>query len=329
MLDAPLAKAGRNGPTNHHPMRVKEPLSAYRLPGIVLALVLAGCSTNAGFGTPVSGPQPVGQYPAQGQQPGAVGTPGAPAPGMGAQFAAPSGTPSPTPTPVPNTLSIVGAALRLAYDGSAKDPVKAARLLELTFALQNTTQNAAKITTISSHVIPNPTAFPDATVSVTAPANQMSPVASLVLATPDDPAKYRTVFLSFLDGQKMIGSSKLDMPLEDTSFTALDEKHPKGALSIDGAEISPIDVGKNPSFECTFAVTNPGMLPASITEFDIQPPKGEAIRLLIPMVVPLRSASGFVSVVVPYNGKALPSGSYVITAQQNGLVLASTSAVLL
>lgn len=323
-----VAKAGRNGSTKYDPMRLKELVSTYRLPGIVLALVLAGCSTNAGFGTPVSGPQPVGQYPAQGQQPGPVGTNGAPGAGVGAQIA-PTGTPSPTPTPIPNTLSIVGAALRLAYDGSAKDPVKAARLLELTFALQNTTQNAAKITTISSHAIPFPTAFPDVSVSVTAPANQMSPVASLVLATPEDPTKYRTVFLSFLDGQKMIGSSKLDMPLEDSSFTGLDEKHPKGALSIDGAEISPIDVGKGPSFECTFAVTNPGMLPASISEFDIQPPKGDVIRLVIPMVVPLRSASGFVSVVVPYAGKTLPSGSYVITAQQNGLVLASASAVLL
>jgi hypothetical protein len=164
---------------------------------------------------------------------------------------------------------------------------------------------------------------------VDAPANQISQVANLVLKTPADPTRYRSVNLSFLDGQKMVGSATLDMPVEDATFTALDDKHPKGPLSIDGAEISPISAGQGTWFECTFAITNPSMLAATITEFDIKAPKGAPIRLVIPLVVPLRSASGFISMVVPYNGKTLPQGDYVITAQQGATILASTSAVLL
>ena len=309
-------------PAKHGTMRFSHLLATHRMPAIVLAFIVAGCSTNAGFGTPATGPQPVNNgYPQQG------GPTGMPNPGGGIE-PAPTGSPVPSPTPVPNTLSIVGAALRLAYDGTAQDPLKAARLLELSFALQNTTQSAAKITKVSPRA--GATAFPDATVSVNAPAGQTSAVASLVLKAPEDLSKNRApLLIAFLDGQKMIGSSKLDMPVQDASFTGLDDKHPKGALSIDGAEISPISAGQGTTFECTFAVTNPGMLPASISEFDIKPPKGATIKLAIPMVVPLRSASGFISIVVPYNGKTLPSGSYLITAQQNGLVLASASAVLL
>lgn len=293
---------------------------------IAIVWVLAGCSTNAGFGTPVSGPQPLSNgYP----QPGV----NSPEP-FGSGFfnpnatPTPSGSPLPSPTPVPNTLSIVGAALRLAYDGSAKDPIKTPRLVELSFALQNTTQNSAKIATVSAHA--DTTALPDFPISLTAPANQTSQVASLVVKMTDDPLKYKSILFSFLDGQKkMLGSVKLDVPQPDSSFTGLDVKHPKGTLSIDGAEISPISAGQGAHFECTFAVTNPSVAPAAIEAFYIKPPKGDTLKIAVPMVVPARSASGFVSIVVPYNGKSLPSGDYVITAQQNGIVLASASAVLL
>lgn len=293
--------------------------------GLALAWLLAACSTNAGFGTPVTGPQPLNEYPQSGSpSPGPTGSgffnPNAPA--------TPSGSPEPSPTPVPNTLSIVGASLRLAYDGTAKDPVKASRLLELSFALQNTTQNSAKIATVSARADTTP--MPDLSVAVSAPANQTSQVASLVVKTPGDPSKYKNILFSFLDGQKkMLASVKLDVPVADSSFTGLDQKHPKGSLSIDGAEVSPISAGQGPHFECTFAVTNPSFTPVSIAEFDIKPPKGNTLKVALPMVLPMRSASGFVSVVVPYNGKSLPAGNYVISAQQNGLVMASASAVLL
>jgi hypothetical protein len=290
------------------------------------AVMLAACSTNAGFGTPATGPQPVNEgYPQPASSAVYPASGGALNPNSGAT---PFGSPQPTPTPVPNTLSIIGTSLRLAYDGSAKDPVKAARLLELTFALQNTTQSTAKIATVGARAETTP--FPDLNVAVSAPANQTSQVASLVVKAPDDPSKYKNILFSFFDPQKkMIGSARLDVPVSDEPFTALDEKHPRGTLSLDGAEISPISDGTGQWFECTFAITNPAILPASISEFDVKPPKGALIRLTIPIVVPSRSASGFISIVVPYDGKSLPSGSYVITAQQNGAAVASASAVLL
>jgi hypothetical protein len=293
--------------------------------GLATALVLAACSTNAGFGTPATEPQPVGNgYP----QPGMT-SPGPQASEFNPNvLATPAGSPAPTPTPPPNTLSITGAALRLAYDGTAKDPLKAPQLLELTFALQNTTQTSAQIATVSARS--DATSFPDTRVSVTAPANQTSQVASLVVKTPADPDKYKAILFSFLDDQKrLIGSAKLDVPAPDQSFTSLDPKHPKGPLSIDGAEVSPISFGQGVFFECTFAITNPSAAPAAISEFDIKPPKGQVIRMMIPMVVPMRSASGFISMVLQYDGKTLPAGSYSISAQQNGVTLASTSAVLL
>jgi hypothetical protein len=298
---------------------------------LALAFVVAGCSTNAGFGTPVSGPNPVSGNQGYGTSPAPSVSgsylPYDERPG-GAPVSYPSGSPQPSPTPVPNTLSIVGASLRLAYDGSAKDPVKAQRLLELSFALQNTTQNSAKIASLTAYS--DKTALGDSKVSVTAHAGQTSEVAEIALKTKDDPVKYKEIMISFLDdAKKMIGSAKLDVPPMDMSFTALDEKHPKGPFSIDSAQISPIDVGQGPHFECTFAVTNAGTTPISVSEFDIKPPKGDPVKLTIPLAVPPRSVSGFISVVVPYNGKSLPAGSYGISAQQNGATAAKASAVLL
>jgi hypothetical protein len=305
-------------------MRVGQAFNRTTLIGIAAAAALAACSTNAGFGTPATEPQPVGPgYPQSVNSPGP-----SPSGFLNPDFSQEPGSPEPSPTPVPNTLSIVGASLRLAYDGSAKDPVRANRLVELSFALQNTTQNSAKISTVGARS--GAARFSDMSVAVSAASNQTSPVETLVVKTPDDPQKYKTILFSFLDSQKkLIGSANLDVPAFDVSFTSLDEKHPKGALSIDGAEVSPISNGQGTYFECTFAITNPSQIPASLSEFDIKPPKGASIKVAVPMVVPMRAASGFVSMIVPYDGKSLPNGSYTITAQQNGVTAASASAVLL
>jgi hypothetical protein len=299
--------------------------------GLALACVLAGCSTNAGFGTPVSGPNPVGPNP-YGPTPFPSGSEvpfegGMPLP-MASEVSSPAGSPSPTPTPPPNTLTIVGASLRLAYDGAARDPVKAQRLLELTFALENTTRNSAKIASVAAFT--DKTALGDSSVSVTAPASQTSEVASVVVKTSADPTQYKEIMVHFLDDQKkMIGTQRLDVPPIDTPFTALDEKHPKGWLSIDSAQISPISTSGGPHFECTFAITNASAVAGAITEFDIKPPKGDLIKVAIPANVPARSVTGFVSIVAPYNGKKLPAGSYIITAQQGRVIVARASAVLL
>jgi hypothetical protein len=299
--------------------------------GFALAWVLAGCSTNAGFGTPVSGPNPVNPNQPYGLSPapsvsGSIQPldmrPGAPT------EASPFGSPEPSPTPVPNTLYIVGAALRLAYDGSAKEPVKAQRMLELSFALQNTTQNSAKVASVAAYA--DKIALGTSLVTVKASPGQTSEVAAVALRTGDDPLKYKEVMLTFLDdSKKMIGSVKLEVPPIDNSFTSLDEKHPKGPFSIDSVEISQIGSGQGPHFECTFALTNASATAVSVTELDIKPPKGDPIKLAIPLAVPARSVSGFVSIVVPYNGKSLPSGSYTVSALQNGTTAAKASAVLL
>ena len=265
--------------------------------GIALAWVLAGCSTNAGFGTPVSGPNPVNNGP-YGQPLGTSPEPsvsGSLPPYFSRQVLPPSPAPSasttPTPTPAPNTISIIGAALRLAYDGSAKDPFKAPRLLELSFALENTTQNNAKVTSVVAHS--DQTALGSSAVDVSAAAGETSAVASLVLKTSDDPLKYKDITLNFLDdSKKMIGSVKLDVPSLETDFTSLDEKHPKGPFSIDSVEVSNIDAGKTPHFECTFALTNASSAPVSVTAFAIKPPKGEAVNVALQVPVPARAVSG-------------------------------------
>jgi len=319
-------------------MRLFPSLVRERALGLALAWVLAGCSTNAGFGTPVSGPNPVNNQQPYGQQPYGV----SPTPMVSGSFQpftrslgppspVPSGSvppASPTPTPAPNTLSIVGPALRLAYDGSAKDPTKAPRLLELSFALQNTTQNSAKVTSIVVHA--EQTALGESSVAVSAAPGDISPVTTLVLKTTSDPTQYKELLVSFLDDtKKMIGSTKLDVPPMETDFTSLDEKHPKGPLSIDSVEITSIDAGKTPHYDCTFALTNASGNPVAITAFEIKPPKGDSVTVPLQLPVSARSVSGFISIVVPYSGKALPSGSYSVTAMQNVSAAAKATAVLL
>jgi hypothetical protein len=302
--------------------------------GLALVWVLAGCSTNAGFGTPVSGPNPVNNQQPYGQPYGVSPTPvvgGSIGPfmrGLGPPPPAPTGSPSPTPTPAPNTLSIVGPSLRLAYDGSAKDPDKAPRLLELSFALENTTQNGAKVTSVVVHA--EQTALGQSAVEVTAAPGQISAVTTLVLKTTSDPTQYKELSVTFLDDtKKMIGSTKLDVPTMETDFTSLDEKHPKGPLSIDSVEITSIDAGKTPHYDCTFALTNASGSPVAITAFTIKPPKGDSVTVPLQLPVSARSVSGFISIVVPYSGKALPSGSYSVTAMQNVSAAAKATAVLL
>jgi hypothetical protein len=312
-------------------MRLATWLSENRAIGVAVAIVLAGCSSSSGFGSPAGGPNPVQPY---GQPVGASPTPmvsgsGEPfIPGQEPPFPQAGDAATPTPTPAPNSITIVGPALRLAYDGSAKDPAKAQRMLELSFALENTTQNAAKVSTVVAHA--GSTALGTSPIKVSAAPGQTSEVVALALKTSDDPAKYKDVDLSFMDdAKKMVGSAKLDVPPMETQFTPLDEKHPKGPFSVDSLEISSINVGKSPHFECTFALTNATGSPVSVTEFDIKPPKGDTIKVYLLLPVPARSVSGFLSIVLPYNGDAVPSGTYTIIAMQTVNVAGRASAVLL
>src|SRR5579872_6431723 len=205
---------------------------------IGVAAALTACSTNAGFGTPSGNPPPL--------NPGAYGAATSPLPsgsvvplGSGAPNEGVPSTASPleTASPIPNTLSIEGASLRVAYDGAAADPAKAPRLLELAFALQNTTKKSAKIADLKLHS--DSAAIADQAVAVSAPANQTSRPELVAIRTSDDPLKYKQLKVDFIDDtKKVISSQTLDVSQEDFSFTPLGEKHPKGGVTIDSMEIS-------------------------------------------------------------------------------------------
>ena len=295
------------------------------------SIALAACSTNAGFGTPASGPQPLGPgYPnaASPVPSGSIVPLESGAPISGSPGPESSASPLNTATPIPDTLTVEGASLHLAYDASVADPVKAPRLLELAFALQNTTHKTAKVADVK--VSSDNTAVAEQAVSVTAPAGQTSQAAFATLKTSQDPTRYKQLNIDFIDdAKKPIGTQKLDVPQQDFAFTSLDEKHPKGGVSIDSVEISKVDSAGGPHYECTFALTNASATQAQISQFVIAPPKGPATKVSIPVVVPARSTSGFVSIVLAYNGKALPGGSYGITAMQNANTIAKGSANLL
>ncbi len=306
--------------------RAREHLSRF-LPAVFAAgaCTLAACSTNAGFGTPVSEPNPVAPYP----QAAVSAPPGQPqVASNGTAPASPAASPAPTPTPVPNTLSITGTSLRLAYDGAAKGPLTAPRLVEVSFALQNTTSAPATVRLV--RVQADTANLPDIPVKVTAAPGQTSAVALLAFATPLDPAKYKAIVLTFLDDRKkVVGTAHLEIPAQEAAFTALDEKHPQGVPSIDSAEVSPISNGPGPRFEVTFALTNPSQTPLSVTELEVKPPQGDVVRVPLSLDLPMRVTSGFLSVVLPYRGKSLPAGTYAITARERDGQSLQASAVLL
>lgn len=246
--------------------------------------------------------------------------------GNGDQQPAPS--PVPTATPMPNTLTIEGASLHLAYDAAAPDPVKAPRLLELAFALQNTTKKAEKITSVKleSDKIP----VGDTAVAVNAPANQTSQAALVTVKVADSPGKYKQLTIDFLDAaNKTISTQTLDVPQQDFSFNPLGEKHPKGGVTIDSVEVSRVAGATGLHYDCTFALTNAGATPAGITGFTVAPPKGPSVTIPMTLSVPPRSTSGFVSFVVPFSGKSLPTGTYTVTAMQNKTTVAKGVSSLL
>jgi len=305
-----------------------------------LALCVTACSTNAGFGTPNSGAPPLNNgYPQNGGAmplpsgasplpSGAVSGPYNLSPNGGPGQPEPGTSPAAMPSAPADTVSITGASLHLAYDGAAADPMKAARVLEVSFALQNTTGSTKKVSTII--VASDTGVLGTRKISVSASPNQMSRVALVTVKTSDDPAKYKQLKVAFLDdANKSIASNTLDVPALDQSVTPLDEHHPKGDVSIDSVEVSRVDANMGQRYEVTFAVTNPTAAQVSIAYLAIAPPKGAVARVILPLNVAARSVSSFVSVVLTYNGKSLPGGSYTVSAMKNNTTIAKGSASLL
>jgi len=281
----------------------------------VAAAAVTGCSSNAGFGTP----PPIGSEP-QGN---------ATNPPMVSPQPFVSPTPQPTPTPA-TPLQVDSASARLAYDASAADPVKAPRLVEVTFALNNPGATPMPISNVAIAADSNPPA--NVGLSLQALGNQDTTETLVAVAPPKDPSKVRQLTLNFTGGKNvLLATSTIDFP-GNSDFVAipLEKSQPAGGLSVDDISITYISApGKGPHYDLTFAVTNAGTAKQSIAFFTVAPPKGEAVKLAIPIVLPARTQTAPVSVVVPYAGKSLPSGKYTVTASDGTNSLASGTGPLL
>ncbi len=282
---------------------------------MVAAALVAACSQNAGFGAP---PVPGPPAPAAGQ-PQANGT--------GPQGANSSASPG---APSDSLLTIVSTTARFAYDGAEDDPVKAPRLIELAYALKNATTKAVTVSKLSVGADAG-VAVGDTKLDLTIPPDTTTDVKLVAFKSKKEDAYAKTITMTFLDSAgKTIVTGTADLPPTDLPFVPLDEKDPKGALSVDGVEISAVSVaGAGPHYEITLAMTNAGAAKVDVDSFSIIAPKSAPIKVAIPMTIPARTTTGFISIIVPFKGKALPDGDYTVNAvNASGTLAKSTGALL-
>lgn len=290
-----------------------------------LAIIIASCAATGGFGnTPPTYPQqPGGANPNQLR----------PAPGpTGSAFQVPSPTgsaspASPTPAPKP-TIEVQGASARFGYDGSADDPAKA-KLVELSFAVKNTTTTKASFAGLTLRAgdaeaasLPTP---------IVAPPNGIAQSFSVALKPKFElaPVKQMTVGLTDETG-KVVASATIDGAPADTTSAPLDEKHPSGGVTIDAVEVSRIEApGAGFHYVVTFALTNASNLKIDVASLLVSPPKGSPAKVHLPLTLPPRTTTSFVSLIVPYDGKTLPKGEYTITALAGAAAVAKGSGPLL
>lgn len=290
------------------------------LAAILAAAAVAGCSSNAGFGAPppYSGPQGGNPTP----PPGGLST--SPYPGE---------TLAPDASPTPNTPLVVDSATaRFAYDGYPADPVKAARLVEITFALNNPGASPLPVSDLAVAADTNkPT---HVGLSLKALPNQDTVESLIAIAPPKDFSKVKQLNLTFSgDKNAMLAQFTTDFPaLADPTMTPLDKKRPAGGVSIDDVSVTSIQApGSGFHYDLTFSVTNASTTDASIAYFTVTPPKSDTVKLAIPVKVSARSEMAPISIVVPLSGKAksLPSGKYDVTASDGKSTIGQGSGPLL
>jgi hypothetical protein len=287
----------------------------------VLAVASSACSSTGGFGSP--NPQP---YPQGGGYPGPTFT-GSPAPNG---VVNPSSSASPGPTTSPDSIYLSSTVLRAAYDASADDPVKAARLLEVTFGFKNPTQDPDTLSTITV-AADDDRAGKRVGLSLSIPAAKSSDVAVAALSLKQDLAKVKHITLSFanIDGDE-IATTTLTPPSLSLAFTPLDEKQPTGSLSIVGIDFSHVTgPGSGLHYECTFGLTNASGAKVVVDNFTVTPPKGSPVTIAVPVTVAARSSSSLITFVLPYSGKSLPGGKYTVTANSANNPLAQATTGLL
>ena len=285
---------------------------------LVAGSMIAGCSSNAGFG---------GAPPYNAPQPGPTGQ------GALSNSPYPGETPPEGATPVPNTpLTVDSADARFAYDGYAADPVKAPHLVEITFALNNPGASPLPVAQVA---VATETAPPTKiALSLQAPANQDTVETQIAITPPKDFSKTKQLTLTFTDPKStLLAQDTIDFPtLADPTMTALDKKRPAGGLSIDDIAVSSIQSpGGGLHYDLTFSATNAGSSDASIAFFTVTPPKSDTVKIAIPIKIPARTEMSPISVIVPYSGKSktLPTGKYDITASDGKSAIAEATGPLL
>jgi hypothetical protein len=296
---------------------IRSNFAAAAVAALIAGSALAGCSSNAGFGgTP---PAPVGPQGGATNPPGVVGTPG------------PNDSPLPTPTPS-TPLVVDSSTARLAYDASATDPVKAPRLVELTFALNNPGASPMPVSNLSVATDTNPAV--SVPLALQALPNQDTQETLVAVASPKDPSKAKQLSLTFGDGKNtMLAQSTVDFPTPaDSTLTPLDAKQAAGGVSVDDVSVtSVIAPGSGLHYDVTFSLTNAGKSKVSIAYFTVTPPKSDSVKIVVPIELPARTGAAPLSIVVPYVGKAktLPDGKYTVSASDGTSSVATGSGPLL
>ena len=288
---------------------------------LTAAAIVAACSQNAGFNSP---PVPGPPVPApQGVTPS--GSSGLPGVNGGNQ-----GSASASPVAVSQTLTVASATGRFAYDGADSDPMRAPRLIELAFALKNPTTKAVTVSKLTA-TGENSVSVGEAKLSLTIAPGETSDVTLLAFKPKKEAAFVKTVTMTFVDDKGVaLAAGNADMPPTDTAFVPLDVKDPQGGLTVDGVEISSVQVaGGGPHFEATFAMTNAGTTKIDLSGFSIVAPKTPAARVNISMTLAPRTTTGFISIILPFKGKTLPDGDYVINALNGNSSMAKATGALL
>jgi hypothetical protein len=285
------------------------------------AALFTACSQNAGFGSPpVPGPPAPGPQSSGQQQ--LNGSPGPLASGALANSSAPPGS--------SDALTVVSATGRYAYDGSEADPSKAPRFLELAFALKNP---SAKAITLSKLSVASDAgvAIGDAKVTITIAPGATTDVTLVAFKTKKDAGYVKAVTMSFEDDKGIkLTSGNADLPPTDLPYVPLDVKDPKGGASVDGVEVSTVQVASGGlHYEVTFALTNAADTKVDIDGFSIAPPKAAMIKAAIPLTIPPRTTTGFISIVMPFKGKSLPDGDYAVNAVNGSATVAKSTGAML
>ncbi len=291
-------------------------IAGYLACAALAAALVAACSSNAGFG---------GTPPYQGGQPNQTPSQNGAASPFDGETSQPEATPQ---TP----LSVDSASARLAYDAYAADPVKAPRLVEVTFALSNPQASPMPIGDLA--ITPDNAKATHVALSLQALPQQDTVETLVAVAPPKDASKTKQLALTFGDGKgTMLAQDTVDYPTSsDVTMTPLDKKAPAGGLSIDDVSVSSISApGSGLHYDLTFSATNAGTSDVSIAYFTVTPPKSDAVKIAIPVKVAARSEMAPISIVVPYNGKSktLPTGKYEVDASDGKSTLASNSGPLL